>query len=114
MRNIVNRRIVIFLSIILVATLLVFLLARVRQSKQVGVIPKTGADYQNLTPGTSTEEDVIKKFGNPLKEVSQNGIKVLEYGSKSPNFNNEFSISNGTLGFIKTIIAPEDNISIST
>lgn len=69
--------------------------------------------YNNLELGISTEEEIIQTLGYPVEEISKNGIKVLEYSSKSPNYNNELSVENGKLAFVKEIITLDDNIKIS-
>src|SRR4030042_549732 len=81
--------------------------------KKTTPIPKTGASYNNLTPGVSTTSDITKTMGNPVKE-NQNGLDTtLEYKSNNPNFNNEFNVRSGVLYFVKQQVIKADQISIT-
>lgn len=70
--------------------------------------------YKELTIGKSTEEEVVNKFGIPIKQKEINSDKVLEFKSNNINYNDEFFINNNKLTFIKKIISPKDNISITS
>ncbi|EKE13433.1 MAG: hypothetical protein ACD_13C00018G0010 [uncultured bacterium] len=77
-------------------------------------IPETGASYNNLTPGISTEDDVIGQMGTAVKENRSDTITTLEYESNNPNFNNQFSMDSGILTLVKQIVSSKDDVTISS
>jgi len=76
-------------------------------------IPETGASYDSLTPGVSTEDDVITRLGEAVKKSTTGTTTTLEYKSNNPNFNNQFSVDSGKLTLVKQIVSTKDNITIS-
>lgn len=102
------------LLIVFIVVVIIFLF--LKSSNKINVnptpIPQNGASYRNLIPGSSTEEDVLKNLGNPVKTGSNNGTKILEYYSKNPNFNNEILVNNNSLSFVKQIVTIGENIKI--
>lgn len=113
MRFLRNKKILLVIGIVLVIGGVLFSLFRSRQQKPTPTPTAAGgASYKKLTPGISSEQEVKNELGTPLKETAQGNKTVLEYKSGNVNFNDEFSISSGTLSFVKQIITLEDNVKI--
>jgi hypothetical protein len=67
----------------------------------------TTASWNTLTPGVSSQQDVINKLGKPK---STNG-RTLSFGSQNPNIDNQVFIENGVASFFKEIVSPTEKIT---
>jgi hypothetical protein len=45
-------------------------------------LPAAAKPWQGIEPGTSRKEEVLKKFGDPSRTMSQDGKEILAYFSK--------------------------------
>lgn len=70
--------------------------------------------YQNISPGLSTESDLTKTFGDPLRRTAGSGQVELEYRSTSAIKNHYVLIRNGKLAILKETVTPEDNKSAAS
>jgi len=106
-----KNRIFLLIFVITLISVVIFLVSRSskKNNSTDTSLPATGASYQNLTPGVSTKEDVFQSLGSSLNEREEKGTRILEYSSNNPNFNNEFSVKNEKLSFVKEIVTLEDN-----
>lgn len=84
-------------------------------SRQKNISPQNaeGAKYRDLQPGVSSLNDVASALGPSVDERDQDGKKILEYKSNNPNFNNEVTIEEQKLSFIKQIVTMDEQITIS-
>lgn len=70
-------------------------------------------NFDSITPGKSTPDDVKKILGDPLKETQGNGFNLFDYKSTSPTRNNQVYYTNGTAQLIKEIVSYKDPKQIS-
>ena len=69
--------------------------------------PKSNqANYQSLTPGTSTKEDVLDKLGKPVAEEENGGI--LNYSSSSSERPHQVVLEENNIKLIKEIVTLRD------
>ncbi|KKS96218.1 MAG: hypothetical protein UV71_C0001G0092 [Microgenomates group bacterium GW2011_GWC1_43_13] len=101
------------ISVISIGYIILVSLPKGNLQKKTSSIPKTGASYNDLTPGVSTIDDVQKTLGTPVKETQNDAVTLLEYESSNPNFNNEFNLRSGVLYFVKQQVTESDKISIT-
>lgn len=45
-------------------------------------LPASAKPWQGIEPGSSKKEDVVKKFGEPSRTMTQDGKEILAYFSK--------------------------------
>lgn len=103
-----------FVLSIISIVFIVYKLKRQREISPVSTpISEIGVDYKGLIPGKTSEDEVINKLGIPMKESREENIKILEYKSTNPNYNNIAKVENNTLSFFKEIVTPDDNIKIT-
>ncbi|MFH1971545.1 MAG: hypothetical protein ABIJ05_04145 [Patescibacteria group bacterium] len=111
MKKINFKKIIGLTAIIIIAVFLVLQFSKINKPTPTPHF-QNGASYQNLIPGTSTREEIFQNLGSSLKERDENGVRILEYSSKNPNFNNELTVKDEKLSFVKEIVTLEDNIKI--
>lgn len=73
-----------------------------------------GASYKNITPGVSSEADLIKALGNPIKTTTVGAQKTDEYNSTSPTRRHTITIQNGNVVLIKEIVSSNDTTTSSS
>lgn len=110
-----NKKVIIIFIIVLVLILIVIKSTGSKQTNNEVVPTKNPVtvNYNNLTIGGSTKEDVYQKLGSPITEKDVNGVRIIEFKSNNPNYNNELSFESDRLNFVKEIISPSDKIDIS-
>jgi|SRR3989344_6293838 len=69
------------------------------------------ASYQNLTPGSSTKEQVTEILGNPLKEEADGTI--LKFTSSAPGKPHEVVIKENNILLIKETITINDDKKVN-
>lgn len=84
---------------------------------QVGPTPTPVAQiasFKSITPGISTELDLNKILGTPVKTVISGNEKIDEYKSTSELRLHSAIIENGKVVFIKEIISANDTTTASS
>lgn len=67
------------------------------------------ATYKTLSPGSSSQEDVNKVLGSPVKEEKNNGTILAEYKSSNQYRYHTVEFENNTVSIIKEVINTPDN-----
>ncbi len=80
--------------------------------KKITPVPTT-VNFDSITPGKSTPDDVKKILGDPLKQTQINGFNLFDYKSTSPTRNNQVYYTNGTAQLVKEIVSYKDPKTIS-
>jgi len=101
-----KRLIIIALAVIPVAVSVLYILSYYKKSQPE--IPTNPASINTIIPGKTTEQEVLQNLGTPV--ASQGGI--LQYKSTSPARNNEITIQNEKVGFVKEIVSYKDTINL--
>lgn len=60
--------------------------------------------FKEITPGTSTENDLVALLGEPKDKTDTSTGTVYKYSSNSEVRTNDFLITNGTVSLIKEIV----------
>ncbi len=76
----------------------------------------TAKGWNGLTPGVSTKDEVISKFGEPSKTVTDNGKEKLGYlGERAIKGTTQVQIAIGAKGIVEEIVVfPATQIDRST
>lgn len=72
------------------------------------------ASFKNITPGVSSEADLNKVLGTPIKTTVQGNTKTDEYKSTAQFRNSIAIIQNGTVFLIKEVISATDTTTASS
>src|SRR3990170_4992485 len=101
----------IILVIVLVITFILNLFLKEKPNNKENLQPKSNqANYQSLTPGTSTKEDVLGKLGKPIAE-EENGT-ILNYTSSSSERPHQVVLEENNIKLIKEIVTLKDEKKI--
>jgi len=98
-----KKRIAIIFALIIVAVSIIYILSY-SQKTQNAPTTSQPISLKEITPGITTEQQVLQNLGIPI--ASNDGI--LQYKSNSPARNNEISIQNGKVNFVKEIVSYKD------
>lgn len=114
MKNIIlyiinNKKFFIFFFVIL----LFFIVILTRKDKGSTPTPlpinNDVATYNELTPGTSSKEEVLSRMGTAIKAKLDGNMETYEYLSSNPNFNSEVIIIDNRLSYLKVVYTNKDN-----
>lgn len=98
----------IFLGVVLLTllfTLGVYLLFRFQKPSNQSPQATSEITFKTFVPGKSSKEDVVAVLGTPKKEHdTDNGETLLEFNSDSSTRNNQITINNSVVDFIKEIV----------
>jgi len=97
----------VFILVAILVVVLVFF-ARGLKEKKKNIQPSQQANYNDIVPGVSSENDLKNKLGEPLKTTVETDKTILDYQSNSPVRFNDVIIKDGTVIFIKEIVAATD------
>lgn len=100
------------LTLLVLAAIVIVIILAINQKRGVPTPKSTplpsAQEWNGITPGVSTQQDVINQLGQPRSESSG----ILLYESKSPTRDNQVVIQNGTAVLIKEIVAFTENRTI--
>lgn len=108
-----NKKIFVSIVIIIIVGLLsvLYLIGKrnINQNKNIpdNIALSPAQNWNKITPGKSTKEDVIKEFGDPISSTED----LLTYKSSSPARDNQITIQNNQVDLIKQMITSADKIS---
>lgn len=95
--------------LLLIAIIVFFLLLPKEGPEKV--VPQ-GATWEEITPGETTKEGVVKILGEPLEEKDENGKTVSFFKSTSPTRNHEILFEEQIVSFSKEIVTLQDEKEI--
>jgi hypothetical protein len=120
MKKILSLKHIIFVIFLFLIGFLVFSYQNSKNNKKLSqqtIYPisendKGWSSFGNFTPGVSTEQDLTKTAGEPVKVDNNGESKVLEYRGSNTNWNNKIYInSEQKIAFIKRVVSTIDRIS---
>lgn len=109
-RIVLKKKNIILIFLLLVVFLGIFVFLRINKKGQTQTpIPSKPnleqAKYKSITPGKTKKDEVLSSMGKPLKESNN----ILEFESTNPNWNNEITLTDNQVSFIKEVVTPFDN-----
>lgn len=70
--------------------------------------------WQGISPGETSESELKKKLGEPLKESQKEGQKIIEYSSKYEFYPHKIYTQNQTVALIKEQVTYEQNLNLES
>lgn len=109
----IRKMLIILLIIVVVLFILIaFVFGKVTTPNinKGGVPLGPGEKWNQIVPGESTKEDVIKQFGEPISSTENS----LSYKSSSPARDNQITIADNHVDLVRQMITPADKITTKT
>lgn len=69
--------------------------------------------FQEIQPGETTKEDVVKKLGEPVKSTGGTNLETLLYNSTSKTRDDNIVVENGIVVLIKEVVSYKDPKRVS-
>ena len=112
-----KRRLFIFISAIIIPTLLIFFVLKNEKKPTISITTTTPvpndktASFNNIVPGETSQERINELLGFPLNTEDKDGKTFLDYKTSNQYRNHTIVIKNGIVILIKEIVNKEDNIN---
>lgn len=115
--NLFKNRFLKIITIILFLASITFIVFSVSRSSKKVASPQNisgqAVDLSWISPGKTSKEEIISKFGAPIKiDLTQND-ETLYYNSTSKTRNNQIKVEAGIVTFVKEMVSYLDSKKVS-